>query len=135
MKKFKPSTIHLAARGPQKVLGEVESKIMNLVWRDTELTVRQVRDFLAAEYKELSFNAVMTIMNRLTVKKLLLKKSKAGINVYQSLVTRADFSRLITRDIIASLLEDPMLFSSAGFLGIAKDFDDKDIAKLKKLLS
>lgn len=135
MKKFKPATIHLSEVGPQKVLGEVESQIMDLIWRDGQLTVRQVRDSLATNYKEISFNAVMTIMNRLIDKKLLLKKCQKGINVYQPLVSKADFSRLITRDIIASLLADPMLFSSVGFSGIAEDFDDKDIAKLKKLLS
>lgn len=133
IKKFKLKKFNLDGKGLEKVLGELEAKIMDYIWGNTKATVREVRDGLARQRKDLSFNSIMTIMNRLTDKGLLTKKESEGAYLYQPSVSKKDFSNLVAKDIISSVLQDSSLFSAASFTDISKDFDKKTLTKLKKL--
>lgn len=130
---FKPKTFNLNQKGSAKVLGEAESSIMEFIWDEKEASVRQVRDGISKKYKELSFNAVMTIMNRLVEKGLLKKKSHEGVFCYSAAVTRKDFAVSVTKDMISALLKDPALFGAASFTEVSEGLDAETRAKLKKL--
>lgn len=134
MGKFQPKTIHLDGKGFEKVLGELETKIMEIAWQEDFVSVRMVRDSLEKSHKDLSFNSVMTIMNRLVDKDLLTKKVKAGINVYSAKVTKKEFSKSVAKNIFTSLLKDPSFFGAAGFAELASDLDKDILDKLKKII-
>ena len=135
-KSFTPKTIRLTGQGPAKVLGELEAKAMRIIWRQGPLTVRQVRDKLAGQGRDLSFNAVMTVLNRL-VEKGLLKKCRLEDKIYSycPTTTEEEFSRLLVKDIIAALVKDPTLFNAATFTNLATELDKETLAKLKKFLN
>ncbi len=135
MKKYSPKTIHLSGQGFEKALGELESKIMTLIWEQGSVTARSVRDDLAKQHRELSFNAVMTIMNRLVDKGILKKNTNKKVYIYKPSVSREKFSRTIAKDIISSVVKDPALFSVAGFTELFNEMDDETIDKLKQFLS
>lgn len=134
MGKFKPKTINLNGEGLEKVLGELESKVMDLLWARKSLTVRQVRDLLAEKHKDLSFNSIMTIMNRLVEKSLLVKFDSDGAYTYKPAMSKSDFEKSITKNIFTSLLKDPSFFGASGFAALASDLDKKTLDKLKKLI-
>ena len=127
MGKFKPKTINLNGKGLAKVLGELEAKIMELLWAEKLLTVRQARDILAKKHKELSFNAIMTIMNRLVDKELLTKVDNQGVYVYRPKISQKEFEKSMTKNIFTSLLKDPSFFGAAGFAELASDLDKKTL--------
>jgi len=131
--KYTPKTMHLSGRGLEKVLGELEAKIMELVWEDGCVTARCVTDKLLKQKRKLSFNSVMTILNRLVDKKILKKSSQDGMYVFTPTMSREDFSRSVTRDIISSVVKDPALFSVASFTELAKDLDKETIKKTEGL--
>lgn len=133
IKKFKLKKFNLDGKGLEKVLGELEAKIMEYIWKNSSATVRDVRDGLARQKKDLSFNSIMTIMNRLTVKGLLTKKEFKGSYLYRPLVSKKDFSNSVTKDIISAVLLDSSLFSASSFADISKDFDKETLVKFKKL--
>ncbi len=134
MSVFKPKTVHLDEKGFAKVLGDLEAKIMNLVWKKGDSSVRAVRDSLERQGRDLSFNSVMTVMNRLVEKGLLKKQDDNGTYVYGALVLKKDLSRIVAKDIISSVVKDPALFSASSFADLASELDEETISKLRSFL-
>ncbi len=133
-KKFKPKTLHLEEEGVSKVLGQLESKVMKLIWEKGRSTVREIRDALALVHKELSFNSIMTIMNRLTEKGLLNKRKQQQVYRYQATVSESEFKSNIAEKILSSLLSDQSLLSAAHFADFNEKLDPQALKKLKQLL-
>ncbi len=133
-KNFSPKTVHLNGKGVEKVLGELEAKVMELIWESGEATARFVTDKLAEKKRSLSFNSIMTILNRLVNKNVLKKGEKNGVYVFSPIMKREDFSKSVTKDILTALVNDPALFSSAHFVDIASELDRETMDKLKSLV-
>ena len=115
------------------MLGEAEAHIMNFIWDAGEASVRQVRDGIIKRYKQLSFNAVMTIMNRLVTKGLLKKKSNGNLNCYRATLSQKAFAVTVTTDMISALFKDSALFDAASFAEVSEGLDAETLGKLKKL--
>ncbi len=131
---FKPKKIDLSAKGFQKIFGELEAHIMEIVWNKDSISIKEVRDELEKKYKNLSFNSVMTVMNRLVDKGLLSKKSDR-VSLYHPKIKKDELKKIIAKNILKSLVNDPQLFGGVSFVDIASDLDKKSIEKLKKIVS
>lgn len=131
---FKAKTIHLKGKGFKKVLGEVEAEILEILWKNSPLSVRQVRDGLAHNGRDLSFNAVMTIMNRLVDKSLLNKKEKAKMFCYAPTVSREAFSKSVAKDILSAVLKDSTFLSAAGLTDLADELDKDTLKRLRQFI-
>jgi predicted transcriptional regulator len=133
-KKFNIKTIHLSGEGPEKVLGELEVKVMEYIWKNEEANVMDIRDALEKSYKKLSSNSVRTIVKRLVAKGILQKKEINGIFVFSSIISQDKFNNTITAGLLSALIKDPKLFSVASFADVAKGLDKKSLKKLKDFL-
>lgn len=129
---FKPKQFKLDSRGLGKILGTLEAKVMEVVWHRGSATVREMCDSVSD--KSLSFNTLMTIMNRLVEKNLLKKKNVDGSYSYYPACERQDFLASVSSDIARSLIKDPLIFSLAAFVETLED-DPEKMAELKKLIS
>jgi predicted transcriptional regulator len=74
----------------------------------------------------------MTVMNRLVDKGILKKQAQSKVYVYQAVISKEDFFRMVTRDIISAVVQNPALFSVASFTDLA--LDSKTMEKLKRFL-
>lgn len=133
-KKFSAKTIHLQETGVAKVLGELESRVMEYVWKNNTSTVREVCDYICKKYKCMSFNTVMTIMNRLVEKGILKKHRSDKVYIYEAVVTKNDFTNHIVSDMLSSVIKDSELFASANFNSISKHMSPAVKKKLKAFL-
>ena len=133
-KKFSIKTIHLKGSGPEKVLGELEVKVMEYIWKHEGVSVRQVRDALAVSHKKLAFNSIMTIAKRLVAKGILRKREINGLFVFSSTMSKEKFNKTIATDLLSAVMKDPTLFSAVSFVDVAKGFDKKTLSKLKQFL-
>jgi len=80
----------IEADGLEVLLGPTEAKLMELSWRQAELTVKQAL-FELGPGTELAYTTVMTVLNRL-VDKGFLKRRREGRNfVYTPRVSREVF--------------------------------------------
>jgi predicted transcriptional regulator len=79
---FTPHHIHPQEQGIEKVLGELEAKVMEIIWQKECASVREVCEELCDSHKQLSFNAIMTVMNRLEAKKILKKRKTNCCSVF-----------------------------------------------------
>lgn len=105
MKKWQPKNIKLDAKGLAKFLGERESEVMDIVWDQGCVTVREVCDTLCEE-REYSFNTIMTIMNRLSEKGLLSKSQDGATYCYTATQEKRSFIKHAIRTVLKSLMED-----------------------------
>ncbi len=131
---FKPKKIDLSAKGFHKVFGELEANIMEIIWDEGEASIKEVRDKLQKRYKNLSFNAVMTVMNRLVDKGVLKKQSQKKVSIYSAKIDKKQLSKIMARDMIGAIFRDPQIFSALNFADLASDLDKKSLEKLQQFL-
>ncbi len=74
-----------------KVLGELESDVMQIVWQQKgPISVRTVTEILQ-NTRKIAYTTVMTIMGRLTKKGVLIRELKGSSYLYLQKVTREQF--------------------------------------------
>ena len=135
MKTFRPKQLKLNEKGLNKVLGELESEVMKTIWRMNVATVREVCDDLAKKKKKrLSFNTVMTIMNRLLKKEILTRKMEGGSYRYSAQQTKETFLASVSSEVMESLIRDPKFFSAAAFFDLIEEIDPEALEELKNLV-
>ena len=82
---FNPS-----AAGAAVFLGPTEARLMELAWKLQRLTVKNALFHLGPE-SGLAYTTVMTVLNRLTVKKLLKREKVGRVYEYTPCTSRKEF--------------------------------------------
>ncbi len=98
--RFKP-----AEGGLVKVLGPLETEIMQIVWREKFTTVKKVHQALQ-KMREIAYTTVMTTMTRLAEKGVLNRKRDGLAYVYAPAVTKRDFETMMVRRVLDGLMDD-----------------------------
>ena len=98
--RFKP-----AEGGLVKVLGPLETDIMQLVWREKFTTVKKVHKVLQSE-RDIAYTTVMTTMTRLAEKGVLTRKRDGLAYIYTPAVTKHDFETMMVRRVLDGLMDD-----------------------------
>ena len=125
----------MGRQGLNKVLGNLENEIMEIIWsKDCEVCVRDVFEVLASR-RAIAYTTVMTIMARLSEKRILEKRKDGNTAYYVPIMSRDEFTENVVGNVIDSLLEDFAETTIAHFLTKVKKEDRKTIEKLEKLLA
>jgi predicted transcriptional regulator len=98
--RFKP-----AEGGLVKVLGPLETDIMQLVWREKFTTVKKVHKVLQSE-RDIAYTTVMTTMTRLAEKGVLTRRRDGLAYIYTPAVTKHDFETMMVRRVLDGLMDD-----------------------------
>lgn len=110
--------------------GELEQRILDLLWERGELSVREARGLLE---DELAYTTVMTVLDRLHGKRAVLRRKDGLAWRYRTALTReqalADkIARLVPEDACDA---SPLL---EAFLDRAEQLDDGALDKLEALI-
>ncbi|MBS4031097.1 MAG: BlaI/MecI/CopY family transcriptional regulator [Clostridiales bacterium] len=133
--KHVPTDFKPGMQGLNKILGNLESDIMDIIWRvECEVCVRDVFEELASR-REIAYTTVMTIMGRLTDKNLLKKRKEGNTSYFVPAMTREEFAENVVVNVVDSLLEDFADATMAHFIARVGNKDRETIAKLEKLLA
>jgi len=93
--------------GLRTVLGELESEIMNIMWKKKRATARTIYSLLNSRHS-ISRSKVNATMNALCKKGLLcstIRKGRGGLKyVYKVKVPRSRFEREVVETVVGSLL-------------------------------
>lgn len=116
-------------QGLEKVLGGLESRIMDSAWDLGTCTVRDVYERLRTD-KNLAYTTVMTVMSRLASKGLLERNMVEGTYFYEPAVSRDEFRKSIVGEVVDSLLES---FSDETMAHLVSRASALDADKLDKL--
>lgn len=130
MKYRVPAEFRPGMRGLDKVLGKLESEIMEVVWRkDCQVTIRDIYEEIQAGRK-IAYTTVMTVMGRLAAKKLLRKWSVGNTYYFLPTISRDEFTRSIVGRVMDSLLDD---FADAALAHLIKRVQTDDLETIRKL--
>ena len=127
-----PRIFRLGETGLARVLGQLEARIMEVLWASSsEQSVQDVRKALepASNYK-----TIMTVLSRLVDKQLLRRRMEGKAYLYRPNVKRDDFLRSVADGVIEGLLHEYGDIAVARFIDALETVSPESIAKLERLL-
>ena len=110
----------------------LELEILKVLWRDWELTGRQVRDRLA-EVRDLAYTSVMTVMGIMEEKGYLKRKKLGKTFIYSPRVTEAATKKRMLRDVVDRVYEGSTMSVVVSLLESA-DIDSDELKQLRALI-
>jgi predicted transcriptional regulator len=112
-------------------LFELESEVMEEVWRQGRTNVRAVMEALNKKRrKDRAYTTYMTIMARLARKGLLHREREGRTDAYWPRLTREEFQRARAEQEVGALVSE---FGEVALVHFAKEFDKLDPARAKAL--
>ena len=118
-----------AGQGVEKLLGELEGAIMDVLWTRCEATGREVVNELN-RHRSLAYTTVLTVMGRLVAKGLLTQHKVGRAHVYRPTMSREAFAAESAGQVIRSLIED---FGDIALAQFSRELDNLDPARLASL--
>src|ERR671914_1935603 len=91
------------ARGAALVLGELQTEVMGVLWREPGLTVNEVEERLRRK-REIAHTTVLTTLDRMHRKGYLLREKQGKAFVYSPRYTREEFERGVAQEVLGALL-------------------------------
>ncbi|MFC4307204.1 BlaI/MecI/CopY family transcriptional regulator [Cohnella boryungensis] len=91
--------------GLNRFFGSLEARIMELVWEAEETSIKEVQTRLDKD-KPINFNTVMTVMNRLVDKGILLKRTDGRISKYRAIQSKEAFIEEQSKKLTENLYEE-----------------------------
>jgi predicted transcriptional regulator len=91
--------------GLVKVLGPLETEIMQILWQDKRSTVKKVHRKLS-QHRDIAYTTVMTTMGRLAEKGVLERHREGLAYVYVPAITEEDFVTMVVHQVLDGLLDD-----------------------------
>jgi predicted transcriptional regulator len=112
-------------------LHELESEIMEEVWRHEEVTVKQVMEALNRKAKPpRAYTTYMTVMRRLNDKRLLDRRRTGRQDTYAPRLTREEYQRLRAESQVKELVDE---FGDVALAHFAKSLQTLDPARRRQL--
>lgn len=115
--------------GLARLFGELEARVMEVIWQLREATVSDVLARLGDEYH---YNTVMTVMSRLTDKGILTRRREGRAHVYAPVEDRDVFLARVSRDVAEGLLREFGSLAIAQFVDAADAIDPQLLAELRR---
>ncbi len=119
--------------GLGRFFGRLEAEIMEVVWAQGEVTIREVWDRLRTT-RRLSFNTVMTVLQRLADKGLLYRDGQPRSYRFRPVEPKNDFLLRVTREFSRDLMVDFGESAIAGFLDSLGDLDPEFLDRAEELI-
>ncbi|MDI3316311.1 MAG: BlaI/MecI/CopY family transcriptional regulator [Bacillota bacterium] len=115
-------------------VGPLERAVLDRLWdADRPLSIREVLEALGPDHP-VTFNTVMTVMNRLVEKGLLRRSGKRRRYLYQPALSRREYLGRSSYQQMESLLAEMGPLALAGFVDAAADADPAYLRRLAELI-
>jgi predicted transcriptional regulator len=121
-------------KGLKKVLGGLESDIMELMWQNGRCSVRDVHRALRDE-KDLAYTTVMTVMARLSTKGLLCREMVEDAYYYEPAIPKREFEISVVSHVLDGLLEEFSEQTISQLVGKAESKDQGVVDALARVIA
>ena len=116
-----------------EVLGPLEAEIMEVVWDEGEVTVRDVHDALK-QARPIAYTTVMTTLGRLADKGFVRRAEDQPAHRYSAVITRDKYASSTVKSVVDWLVNhfpDPAV---AYFVDRVEEEDDEVIERLQEAI-
>jgi predicted transcriptional regulator len=116
-----------------RVLGELEQRLMEILWEEAPLSVRDVIARLGPA--ALAYTTIMTTLDRLYKKGLLTREKEGLAFAYRPAMDRGEYQRRVVEAAVAPLLEQGAGPVLAAFVEVAAGADEANLSHLERLIA
>ena len=113
------------------VFGDLEEKLMNVIWERGNGTVSEVRSYLNNKY---AHTTIMTVLDRLYKKGILRREREGKGYRYYPILSKEEFEKLIAKKVLNGLTKTNPSLALTAFEGLVENLSDEEIERLKKLI-
>lgn len=127
-------TVRLSAEGLAKVLGHLEARVMQAVWRlKRPVPARAVHDVVAKNHPVV-FLTVVTVLNKLVAKGLLSREKRDDLLHYEARMTEAVFMAHASRRVVEGILSLGSRAVAASLVDVLAEGSPEQLAELGRLV-
>jgi predicted transcriptional regulator len=123
-------TFRLDQAGLARLFGELEAQIMDAVWHLDGATVQDVCDYLGG----VNYKTIMTVMNRLVQKEVLIRRRRGRAFVYRPTADRDTFLAKVFRSVAQGLVGDFGELALAQIVDTAGEVDPALLDELEQMI-
>ena len=127
-------TVRLSATGLAKVLGDLEARVMHVMWEiGRPAPARQVHERIAREHA-VAIHTVITVLNKLVEKGLLRRQKRDDLLHFEATLTEEEFRAQASRQVIEGILSFGPDAVTASFVDVLAERDPAQLAELARLI-
>ncbi|MDO7906437.1 BlaI/MecI/CopY family transcriptional regulator [Paenibacillus sp. JX-17] len=127
---MKIQNFKVGERGLNRFFGPLEARIMDDIWAHPDRSIKEVQTALEHD-KDINFNTVMTVMNRLVEKGLLVKRLRGRTSIYRAVESREEFMHSQSKELSHELVEEFGTLAVNHMLDALEDADPDLIKRLE----
>ena len=126
--------MRLSAKGLAKVLGDLEARVMRVVWDlGRPSSARHVHERVIEEH-EVALLTVITVLNKLVTKGLLRRAKRDGVLHYEARWTEDEFMAHASRRVVEGVLSFGPDVVAASLVDVLAERDPERLAELGRLI-
>ena len=112
---------------------ELELQILKILWEKSPQLVRDIRDELAKLGRDIAHTSVITTLNTMAKKRIVIRKRAGNAFLFSPRITREQVSRSVLGDIVNRVFDGS---AKAVLLGVFEqnDIDRGELKELRKLI-
>lgn len=112
---------------------ELELQILKILWEQSPQLVRDIRDELAKLGRDIAHTSVITTLNTMVKKRIVIRKREGNAFLFSPRITREQVSRSVLGDIVNRVFDGS---AKAVLLGVFEqnDIDRGELKELRKLI-
>ena len=128
-------TVRLSAEGLAKVLGDLESRIMHVMWSlDQPASAREVHERVVEQHP-VALLTVVTVLNKLVGKGLLHREKRNDLLHYEARLTEEEFRDQVSRRVINGILSLGPQAVTSSLVDVLAERDPEQLAELARLIA
>ena len=127
-------TVRLSAEGLAKVLGDLEARVMRVVWEFGEAVPTRVVHARIIEEHEVAHLTVVTVLNKLVAKGLLCREKDGGVFHYRACWTETEFRAYVSRRLVEGMLSFEPRALATSFVEVLAERDRTELTELRRLI-
>lgn len=127
-------TVRLSASGIAKILGDLETRVMQTVWSIGDpAPARDIHEQVARTHP-VALLTVVTVLNKLVEKGLLAREKQDGLLHYSARWSEDDFTAHALRHMLEGVLSFGPASVSASFVDVLAEQDPEQLDELRRLI-
>ena len=126
----RPKWMRSAKGAPFTGIGSLEADILAVAWQHDQTTVRQVYETLR-ERRQIAYTTVMTVMNNLVKKQLLLQDKSHIAYLYTAAIPGREVVRTVLESVVDRLLTGQYNVAVSQLLKLDRELTPDETAELR----
>jgi predicted transcriptional regulator len=112
---------------------ELELQILKILWNNSPLPVREIREVMATQGRDIAHTSVITTLNIMVRKKYLKRAKQANAFLFEPRVTRETTLGMMLGDIVNRVFDGSTKDVMLTLLDTA-DVDEKELKEIRKYI-